>query len=370
MRRQCLYPSSEYRLVVVLSAVLVLLLLSALMQIGSRGGLFRDEAWYLGKPSRKSRYRDAAFLKREDLLEQRKPTLLYDMVRMAPWFSCQLTRQEPSDPVATPWGTIYEFSAIARYIKKHKTCPVTKKPLRFKDLTRLNVTRSQRSSQEKFCPISKKRLDHLARIVYIRTSGRVYAAEAIDLLQQRNQKFGEDSEEVHIVNKGKSRGGGRTKRDAPHSINRRRQPHLYKRVAKQSAPHHHLSKDNDDDDEDEEDESINIPFIDARDDDGMGGGIGGSDEDEDEDDDEEDSDVLDDGEEMEYDPISGEPFSLDDVIVIQDPIVLAQKAKLAYDEAEEETRKGALEFPMIQTTPVVDTQPSDIRDRIAQQQEG
>jgi len=134
----------------------------------------------LGKPSKRSRRKDALFIKKSELnpIERVDPKEVYRLARLKPWYVCQLTQLIPSNPVVTPWGTVYELTSIAPYIRKHKKCPRTQQPLKLQDLTRILVS-TEKSSGKRICPVTSRWLDENSNVVCIRTSGRVYSKEAL-----------------------------------------------------------------------------------------------------------------------------------------------------------------------------------------------
>ena len=97
-----------------------------------------------------------------------------------PFDCCALSLRPFENPVATPEGIVFDIVNIVPYIKKHKKNPVTGEPLKLKQLKKLNYHKN--SSGKYHCPLTFKEFSEHTHIVAVRTSGNVYAMEAIDEL--------------------------------------------------------------------------------------------------------------------------------------------------------------------------------------------
>ncbi|KAL2916270.1 cyclophilin peptidyl-prolyl cis-trans isomerase Cyp8 [Polyrhizophydium stewartii] len=97
-----------------------------------------------------------------------------------PFFCCALSLQPFEHPMCTPDGMVFDLLNIVPWLKKFGTNPATGQPLDQKDLFRL--TFSQNVDGEFQCPVTFKVFNEHTHIVAIRTSGNVYAFEAVDQL--------------------------------------------------------------------------------------------------------------------------------------------------------------------------------------------
>eukprot|EP01125_Pyxidicula_operculata_P012340 TRINITY_DN404_c0_g1_i2.p1 TRINITY_DN404_c0_g1~~TRINITY_DN404_c0_g1_i2.p1 ORF type:complete len:483 (+),score=122.03 TRINITY_DN404_c0_g1_i2:16-1464(+) len=107
--------------------------------------------------------------------------------RTLQFYCCNLSLQPWLDPVCTKDGTIFDIVNIYPWLKKHKVDPVTGKPLKATDLIKLTFHKN--ASGEFHCPITYKIFTDYSHIVAIRTTGHVYAWEAIDKLCIKNKHW-------------------------------------------------------------------------------------------------------------------------------------------------------------------------------------
>mmetsp|Transcript_38784 Transcript_38784/g.64491 ORF Transcript_38784/g.64491 Transcript_38784/m.64491 type:complete len:605 (-) Transcript_38784:107-1921(-) len=97
-----------------------------------------------------------------------------------PFYCCALSFQPWEDPMCTPEGHVFEILNIIPYIKKYGKNPVTGVSLSVRDLVKLSFHKNPQN--EYHCPITFKVFSEHTRIVAIKTSGNVYAYEAIEEL--------------------------------------------------------------------------------------------------------------------------------------------------------------------------------------------
>ncbi|CAG8616182.1 4236_t:CDS:10, partial [Acaulospora morrowiae] len=107
----------------------------------------------------------------------RKKTQIF---KRLPFDHCSLSLQPFEHPVCTPDGIIFDLRIIYPYIKKHGTNPVTGEKLEPKSLIKLNF--SKNSSGEYHCPATFRVFNDHTHIVAIKTTGNVYAYEAVERL--------------------------------------------------------------------------------------------------------------------------------------------------------------------------------------------
>lgn len=81
------------------------------------------------------------------------------------------------DPVAGPDGSLFDLTSIVPFLRKHGKHPVTGEPLSAKDLVHLHFHRN--TEGEFSCPVTNKVFNEHTKIVAIRTTGNVYAWDAI-----------------------------------------------------------------------------------------------------------------------------------------------------------------------------------------------
>mmetsp|Transcript_4812 Transcript_4812/g.6207 ORF Transcript_4812/g.6207 Transcript_4812/m.6207 type:complete len:277 (-) Transcript_4812:916-1746(-) len=108
--------------------------------------------------------------------------------RQLPFDCCALSLQQYENPICTKDGVIFDILHIMPFIKKHKCNPVNSEPLRFKDLIHLKMTKNGEGQWH--CPVTFKVFNDNTRIVAVRTSGYVYAMDAVQELniKPRNWK--------------------------------------------------------------------------------------------------------------------------------------------------------------------------------------
>ncbi|KAI9028515.1 peptidyl-prolyl cis-trans isomerase-like 2 [Hyaloraphidium curvatum] len=106
-----------------------------------------------------------------------------------PFYACALSLQPFENPMMDPRdGSVYDLVSIVPWLKKHGVSPVTGEKLSSKDLVKLNF--SKNAEGDYYCPITFKTFNEHTHIVAIRTSGNVFAYQAVQELniQAKNWK--------------------------------------------------------------------------------------------------------------------------------------------------------------------------------------
>ncbi|CAB4401044.1 unnamed protein product [Rhizophagus irregularis] len=110
-------------------------------------------------------------------IQARKKT---EVFKRLPFYYCSLSLQPFEHPVCTPDGIIFDLRHIRLYLKKFGINPVTGEKLEANSLISLNFLKN--SEGEYHCPVTFKVFSDHTHIVAIRTTGNVYAYEAVDRL--------------------------------------------------------------------------------------------------------------------------------------------------------------------------------------------
>jgi peptidyl-prolyl cis-trans isomerase-like protein 2 len=97
--------------------------------------------------------------------------------RVLPFDSCALSLQPYASPVCTADGVIFDAENILPFLKEHKCSPITAEPMRFRDLVTLHMAKN--ADGKWHCPVTFKVFNDNSRICCVRTSGHVYAYEAV-----------------------------------------------------------------------------------------------------------------------------------------------------------------------------------------------
>ncbi|CAI2365354.1 unnamed protein product [Moneuplotes crassus] len=97
------------------------------------------------------------------------------------FYCCAISFLPFSSPVATPDGTIFEFTNIVPYIQKYKKNPVNGDPFKLSDLIKLKFSKNEKG--EYYCPITGKIFNEYSHIVAIKETGEVYSYDAYDNLR-------------------------------------------------------------------------------------------------------------------------------------------------------------------------------------------
>ncbi|RIB09750.1 peptidyl-prolyl cis-trans isomerase-like 2 [Gigaspora rosea] len=110
-------------------------------------------------------------------IQARKKTQIF---KRLPFNYCALSLQPFEHPVCSPDGTIFDLRNIYPYLKKHGVNPVTGEKLDPKSLIKLNFYKN--ANDEYHCPATLRVFNDHTHIVAIKTTGNVYAYEAIERL--------------------------------------------------------------------------------------------------------------------------------------------------------------------------------------------
>jgi len=94
-----------------------------------------------------------------------------------PFDCCGLSFLPFLDPVCTPSGHVFDIVNIVRYIQKHHRHPNTGQDLQVGDLVKLKYHKNNEGKYH--CPVTFKIFGDHTHIVAIRTTGNVYAYDAV-----------------------------------------------------------------------------------------------------------------------------------------------------------------------------------------------
>jgi len=104
-----------------------------------------------------------------------------------PFTHCCISLQPFEDPICSPDGHIFDFTHIVPYLKKYGFNPVTGEKLDAKSLVKLHFHKN--NDGEYHCPVTYRVFTNTSHIVAIRTTGNVYAYEAIEELNLKPKNF-------------------------------------------------------------------------------------------------------------------------------------------------------------------------------------
>jgi peptidyl-prolyl cis-trans isomerase-like protein 2 len=97
-----------------------------------------------------------------------------------PFHCCSISLSPFQDPVCNAKGIVFDIVNLMAYLRKYKRDPISGEPASPADYTALHF---HKDAEERFvCPVTQKQFTDHTTIVAIRTSGHVYAKEAIDEL--------------------------------------------------------------------------------------------------------------------------------------------------------------------------------------------
>lgn len=103
-------------------------------------------------------------------------------------FSCCAISLVPFEiPVCSPDGIVFDLTNIIPFLKKHAINPVSGKPLLPAQLVKLHV--SKNADNQFQCPITYKTFTENTHVVAIKTSGNVYAYEAVEKLNIKTRSW-------------------------------------------------------------------------------------------------------------------------------------------------------------------------------------
>ncbi|GAB5355173.1 hypothetical protein AAMO2058_000183200 [Amorphochlora amoebiformis] len=172
---------------IIVSISLAAVLIAILAPVGRR-------IPWLERVSKRAKRNDPGYIKMVEYEKMKTKRRIFDLQSLEPWYLCKLTKLLPSIPVVTPWGALFDLQSIVSRIKENGTCPVTEKPITLQDLTKITIERE--TTGRRVCPVTKKKLDHLAKVICIRTSGRIYSYEAIQFLVEFGGRNSDEDSEI------------------------------------------------------------------------------------------------------------------------------------------------------------------------------
>ena len=131
---------------------------------------------------KKQHSKDRLFITRSEWIKEwggYKETRAVKLLEL-PFYCCSLSLQPFTHPYSTHDGYIFDLTTIFPYIKQFKKHPITDEPLTTKDIIKLNFYKND--DQEYHCPITCKIFTKYTHIVAIKTTGNVYAYNAVKQL--------------------------------------------------------------------------------------------------------------------------------------------------------------------------------------------
>lgn len=100
--------------------------------------------------------------------------------RRLPYDCCSISLQPFENPLCTKEGVIFDLMSIIPFLRKYGVSPVDGEKISVKDLVKLKF---HKNSDDKYhCPVTFKVFNENAHIVAIRTSGNVFAYDAVERL--------------------------------------------------------------------------------------------------------------------------------------------------------------------------------------------
>lgn len=117
----------------------------------------------------------------------KKPDVPQTNFRRLPFDHCSLSLQPFAYPVCTPEGVVFDLLSIVPWLKKYGTNPSNGEKLDGRSLIKLNFAKN---NEGKFhCPVLFTVFTNSSHIVAIRTTGNVYAHEAVEQLNIKAKNF-------------------------------------------------------------------------------------------------------------------------------------------------------------------------------------
>ncbi|XP_021370894.1 peptidyl-prolyl cis-trans isomerase-like 2 [Mizuhopecten yessoensis] len=107
--------------------------------------------------------------------------------RRLPFYCCSLSMQPFENPLCTKEGVIFDLMNIVPFLKKYGISPITGEKITAKQLIKLNFCKN--SAGKFHCPVTFKIFNENTHITAIRTSGNVFAYEAIERLNIKPKFF-------------------------------------------------------------------------------------------------------------------------------------------------------------------------------------
>ncbi|XP_073646486.1 RING-type E3 ubiquitin-protein ligase PPIL2 isoform X2 [Tursiops truncatus] len=117
----------------------------------------------------------------------KKPDIAQTDFRRLPFDHCSLSLQPFVYPVCTPEGIVFDLLNIVPWLKKYGTNPSNGEKLDGRSLIKLNFAKN--SEGKYHCPVLFTVFTNNSHIVAIRTTGNVYAHEAVEQLNIKAKNF-------------------------------------------------------------------------------------------------------------------------------------------------------------------------------------
>ncbi|XP_068846435.1 RING-type E3 ubiquitin-protein ligase PPIL2 isoform X2 [Capricornis sumatraensis] len=117
----------------------------------------------------------------------KKPDVPQTNFRRLPFDHCSLSLQPFAYPVCTPEGVVFDLLNIVPWLKKYGTNPSNGEKLDGRSLIKLNFAKN--SEGKYHCPVLFTVFTNSSHIVAIKTTGNVYAHEAVEQLNIKAKNF-------------------------------------------------------------------------------------------------------------------------------------------------------------------------------------
>uniref|UniRef100_A0A7N9CBU9 RING-type E3 ubiquitin transferase n=1 Tax=Macaca fascicularis TaxID=9541 RepID=A0A7N9CBU9_MACFA len=117
----------------------------------------------------------------------KKPDLPQTNFRRLPFDHCSLSLQPFVYPVCTPDGVVFDLLNIVPWLKRYGTNPSNGEKLDGRSLIKLNFAKN--SEGKYHCPVLFTVFTNNTHIVAVRTTGNVYAYEAVEQLNIKAKNF-------------------------------------------------------------------------------------------------------------------------------------------------------------------------------------
>lgn len=101
-------------------------------------------------------------------------------IRALPFDHCALSLAPFETPVCTSEGVIFDLVNLVPYIRKYNSNPITGEAMSSQDIIRLNMEKNSEGFWH--CPVTCKVFNNTSHVVAIRTTGNVFAFDAVNEL--------------------------------------------------------------------------------------------------------------------------------------------------------------------------------------------
>lgn len=128
---------------------------------------------------------DLNFLEWTNHFGGNKKKALHDQFKALPHSHCSLSFLPFSNPVMTPEGTVFDLVSIVPWLKKYKTNPLTGEKMEAASLIKMHWSKNTDGDYQ--CPITFKVFNDHTHIVAIKTTGNVFAYDAVEELNIRSK---------------------------------------------------------------------------------------------------------------------------------------------------------------------------------------